>query len=283
MPRRGSRVRSPSRAFFICLLFYIRSDPLKIFKTIILCILISVIAYCSYNLIVYYINSENNRQSYQDVRNIAFGSTPYPENNAENNLSESRNNDKKDGKFNYNALLDANPDCIGWIRINGTNIDYPVVQCTDNEYYLHHDFKKRNTICGTIFADSRCDINEENGHIILYGHQMKDGSMFKQLNKYKDKDFYTNHKNIILYKGETKHTYEIVAVYIISVKENSDYYNYTDAETRSGFLSYLGTMSSLKLYETGNPINENDSLISLSTCEYSNADGRLIVLAKNIS
>lgn len=91
--------------------------------------------------------------------------------------------------FDYRVLLDENSDCIGWLKIDGTDISYLVVQGKDNEFYLHHDFQKNYAICGTLMLDCRkvIDISQEN--LIIYGYQMKDGSMFKQLNRYKKKNF----------------------------------------------------------------------------------------------
>lgn len=112
---------------------------------------------------------------------------------------------------------------------------------------------------------------------------MKDGSMFKQLNNYKKDDFYKKHKEITLYLNESVYTYEVVSVYVITISHNVDYYNYINEDSRSAFINYINEeMLPCKLYDTGISINENDSILSLSTCEYSSSDGRLIVLAKRI-
>ncbi len=245
---------------------------MKIIRKIIICLLIIIMAYCAYNIIIYYTDSYNNQKVYKNIRNIAF------------NFSEDSSPDIKNrNRLNYNELFNINPDCVGWIKIKGTEIDYPVVQGTDNEYYLHHDFNKRNAVCGTIFIDSRCDITSGSNHLILYGHQMKDGSMFKQLNNYKKDDFYKKHKEITLYINESVYTYEIVSVYVITISQNADYYNYINEDTKAAFINYINEeMAPHKLYNTGISVNENDSILSLSTCEYSSSDGRLIVLAKRL-
>ena len=257
-------------------LYTIGSAFMKIIRKIIICILIIIIAYCAYNIIIYYTDSYNNKKVYKDIRNIAF-------NSSENSSPDSSSDIESFDRLNYNKLLNTNPDFAGWIKIKGTDIDYPVVQGTDNEYYLHHDFKKRNAVCGTIFIDSRCNISSGNNHLILYGHQMKDGSMFKQLNNYKKDDFYKKHKEITLYLNESVYTYEVVSVYVITISHNVDYYNYINEDSSSAFINYINEeMLPCKLYDTGISINENDSILSLSTCEYSSSDGRLIVLAKRI-
>lgn len=277
----------PSRCFLLYLnlnpiavygvkLYTVGSAFMKIIRKIIICILIIIMVYCAYNIIMYYTDSYNNKKVYKDIRNVAF-------NSSEDSSPDSSSDIESYDRLNYNKLLNTNPDFVGWIKIKGTDIDYPVVQGTDNEYYLHHDFKKRNAICGTIFIDSRCNISSGNNHLILYGHQMKDGSMFKQLNNYKKDDFYKKHKEITLYLNESVYTYEVVSVYVITISQNADYYNYINEDSRSAFINYINEkMLPYKLYDTDISINENDSILSLSTCEYSSSDGRLIVLAKRI-
>lgn len=110
---------------------------MKIIRKIIICLLIIIMTYCAYNIIIYYTNSYNNKKVYKDIRNIAF-------NSSEDSSPDSSSDIESYDRLNYNKLLNTNPDFVGWIKIKGTDIDYPVVQGTDNEYYLHHDFKKRN-------------------------------------------------------------------------------------------------------------------------------------------
>lgn len=111
---------------------------------------------------------------------------------------------------------------------------------------------------------------------------MKDGSMFKQLNSYKEESFYQEHQTITLYLEEQKYQYEVAAIYVTSVAKSGDYYNYLHKETRNKQMEYLQGMAAYQLYDTGVTVHETDELLSLSTCEYSSTNGRLIVLARRI-
>lgn len=132
-------------------------------------------------------------------------------------------------------------------------------------------------LSGTISGE--CLFYKEN--LILYGHQMKDNSMFKQLNGYKEEIFYKEHPNIKLYLHEQKYEYEITAVYVTDVANGGGYYNYLHWNTRKEQLNYLQQkMAGYQIYDAGKKVMETDELLSLSTCEYSSDNGRLIVQAR---
>ncbi|MBS6195180.1 MAG: class B sortase [Clostridiales bacterium] len=244
--------------------------------SLVFCVMIFLI--CGKYLLDYWIDSYDNRQNYIQVEELAF--PEKDDNNDETNESDQKSEDLQEEVFDYQALLEENADCIGWLSIDDTDISYPVVQGEDNEFYLHHDFYKKNAICGAIFLDYRNDVNRMQEHLILYGHQMKDGSMFKQLNGYKEKSFYEGHREITLFLGTQKYRYEVAAVYVTDLAKSGDYYNYVHKETRKQQMEYLLQMAAYQLYETEITVRENDELLSLSTCEYSSANGRLIVLAR---
>ena len=240
-------------------------------------LVISVI--CGKFLLDYWQDSYDNRQKYREVEEIAFPEKTTEEDetepNADNPMTEIND-------FDYRALLDENADCIGWLKIADTDISYPVVQGKDNEFYLHHDFQKNYAICGTLMLDCRNDIDAMQEHLIIYGHQMKDGSMFKRLNGYKKEEFYHEHKGITLYLKNQKYQYEVAAVYVTNVAQSGGYYDYLHKETRKQQMDYLQKMAAYQLYPTGVTVREEDELLSLSTCEYSSTNGRLIVLARRI-
>lgn len=140
---------------------------------------------------------------------------------------------------------------------------------------------RETAACGAIFMDYRNDVDAKAEHLILYGHQMKDNSMFKQLNGYKEEIFYKEHPNIKLYLHEQKYEYEITAVYVTDVANGGGYYNYLHWNTRKEQLNYLQQkMAGYQIYDTGKKVMETDELLSLSTCEYSSDNGRLIVQAR---
>lgn len=252
---------------------------MKTWKLIVLMLCCSMIGVCGKYLYDYFAQSAENKNAYADITVIGF---PDDADNQDVDISDDETEKEMEvSDFDYDSLLTINSDCIGWIRIDGTDIDYPVVQAADNSFYLHHNFNQESAICGAIFMDYRNDIDLSREHLILYGHQMKDGSMFKQLNGYKDKDFYKEHPEITLYLRNQKYSYDVVAVYVTNIARSGGYYNYLHGNTREEQTEYLqNKMAAYQLYDTGLTVTQDDELLSLSTCEYSSTNGRLIVLAK---
>ena len=252
---------------------------MKTWKLFVLILSCGMIGVCGKYLYDYFAQSGENRNAYSDIIDIGF-----PDDAGDQDEDGPESETKKEAEssdFDYDSLLAINSDCIGWIRIDGADIDYPVVQAADNSFYLHHNFNQESAICGAIFMDYRNDIDLAREHLILYGHQMKDGSMFKQLNGYKDKDFYKEHPEIILYLRNQKYSYDVVAVYVTNIARSGGYYNYLHGNTREEQIEYLqNKMAAYQLYDTGLTVTQDDELLSLSTCEYSSTNGRLIVLAK---
>ncbi len=254
-------------------------------KLLVLMLCCATIGVCGKYLFDYFQESNSNKQAYESILDIGFPDKD-PDQDKEDDEKQTETELQSEGEteqdnFDYDSLLAINSDCIGWIRIDGTGIDYPVVQAADNSYYLRRNFNQESAICGTIFLDYRNDIDLTREHLILYGHQMKDGSMFKELNGYKDKDFYTEHPEITLYLRNQKYIYDVVAVYVTNIAKSGGYYNYLHYNTRKEQIEYLQQkMAAYQLYDTGMAVTETDELLSLSTCEYSSTNGRLIVLAK---
>ena len=252
---------------------------MKTWKLIVLMLCCSMIGVCGKYLYDYFAQSAENRNAYADIIDIGFPDDA--DNQDKDHPDDETEKETEVSDFDYDSLLAINSDCIGWIRIDGTDIDYPVVQAADNTFYLHHNFNQESAICGAIFMDYRNDIDLAREHLILYGHQMKDGSMFKQLNGYKDKDFYKEHPEITLYLRNQKYSYDVVAVYVTNISRSGGYYNYLHGNTREEQIEYLqNKMAAYQLYDTGFTVTQDDELLSLSTCEYSSTNGRLIVLAK---
>jgi sortase B len=245
-------------------------------ERILMMIFFIILLSCGYYLLDYCRESYGNRKSYEAVEDIAFPS------GGNDNQDSKECGKEENASIDFKALLSKNADCIGWLNIPGTDINYPVVQGSDNSYYLTHDFYKNYASCGSLFLDYRNDADAEREHLIIYGHQMKDGSMFKALTGYKSESFYKEHKNLTLYLGENGYSYEIAAVYVTNVEKSGDYYNYLHGDTRQEQMEYLKKMAAYSLYDTGVTVTESDELLSLSTCEYSSKNGRLIVLARRV-
>ena len=187
----------------------------------------------------------------------------------------------------YAGLYAENSDTIGWLKIDGMTIDYVVMQAPDEiNKYLRHDFYGKDSTRGCLFVDEYCDIfNSDN--IIIYGHNMKDGSMFGTLDSYADESFYAEHKIIRFDTIYEKHSYEVVAAISTSIPAKDEdvfrYYEYTSSNDEETFLDYADFIEKNKLYDTGVEINPGDKLLTLSTCAYHTTDGRFVVVARQIS
>lgn len=186
-----------------------------------------------------------------------------------------------------NDLYKQNNDLVGWLKINDTNIDYPVMYIKGEDYYLHRDFYKKYYSAGTLFVDKYNEVNPRDTNLIIYGHNMSNGTMFHDLLKYKSEEFYNNHKNIIFYNLEEKQVYEIVAVFLSKIYNVDDtnfkFYKFYNASNESEYFDFIKNIQKLSLYDTNVTPCFNDELITLSTCEYSTENGRFVVVARKIS
>ena len=183
----------------------------------------------------------------------------------------------------YNLYL-INNDVVGWIRIEGTNINYPVMQ--NSEYYLRQNIYKEYSTYGTPFLADYCNINLSD-NLIIYGHHIKSGMMFADLDKYKSYDYYLNHKTIKLYKLRGTETieeeYKIISCFKTTVNKGGfKYYNFFNATSEADYNSFLEQCRELSFYNTEDTAKYRDKLITLSTCEYSLNNGRMVVVAKKI-
>ena len=185
-------------------------------------------------------------------------------------------------------LYQQNSDLAGWIRIEDTNINYPVMHTPDNpDFYLKHGFDKEYSDYGCPYVQENCDVQLPSDNVILYGHHMKNGSMFADLEKFKSRDFWQEHKTFFFSTVTDRYEYEIVSVFKTFVYSDSPesfkYYHFVSAETPEDFSAYIDRCKELVLYDTGVSAEYGDKLITLSTCEYSRTNGRLVVVAKRIS
>ena len=193
----------------------------------------------------------------------------------------------KDYLAEYLELYRQNEDMVGWIKVEDTNINYPVVQSVNEpNFYLKHKFDKTYSAYGCPYVQENCDVQKPSDNIIIYGHHMNDGSMFTGLMKYRNKSFWEGHKTITFDTLTDRHQYEVIAVFkTVVYTDSSDsfkYYEFTDAENAAEFDAYVAKCKELSLYDTGVSAEYGDKLISLSTCEYSRNNGRLVVVAKRV-
>ena len=185
----------------------------------------------------------------------------------------------------YADVYNANADFIGWLTIEGTNINYPVMQTPNNpDFYLKHSFDKGYSEYGVPYMQENCRLGLSD-NCIIYGHHMQDGSMFADLCKFESEDFYKEHKTFRFDTLGAYGEYEIVCVFKTSVysADGFKYYHFVDAANAEEFNAYLSTCQALALYDTGVSAQYGDRLLTLSTCEYSRTNGRMVVVAKLIT
>lgn len=186
----------------------------------------------------------------------------------------------------YQDLFTLNPDLVGWISIEGTKVNYPVVQSPTSrtDYYLKRDFYGKSNSRGCIYAREVCDIWKPSDNITIYGHRMNDFSMFGDLGKFKKESFWEDHRCIRFDTLQAYHTYEILAVFQIQAgnADSFDYHLFVDAADAAEFDAFVARCKRLALYDTGVQAQYGDKLITLSTCDYHEDNGRLVVVAKRV-
>lgn len=186
----------------------------------------------------------------------------------------------------YRAAYFLNNDLVGWITVPGTSIDYPVVQSSEDNanFYLNHNFYKETSRWGCIYAREACDVFTPSDNVVLYGHHMRDGSMFAQLDNYKKADYWQEHQTFTFNTIYEYHTYQIIAVFKTSanIGQGFSYHIFDTASSEEEFNEFISTVHELQFYDTGITAEYGDMLLTLSTCEYTLSNGRFVVVAKRI-
>ena len=192
----------------------------------------------------------------------------------------------------YQEYYNRNNDFVGWIKIDGTEIDYPVVQADDNDYYLNHNFDKEKESRGTIFMDYTSDSNLGYMNTVIHGHNWLDDTVFSELPQYSDIDYYREHPVIEYNTRNEMHKWKIFAVFITTASADEDngyVFNYVYPDMGGiNFDGYMAEINKRTLYYTGVDVNENDKILTLSTCTREvdtrsyRADCRIVILARMV-
>lgn len=201
--------------------------------------------------------------------------------------------DEKTGEKKYYKILDSykslynqNKNLIGWLKIDDTIIDYPIMQTQNEDYYLSHNVNQEEDKNGALFMDSECDVKKPSTNFIIYGHNMKSGKMFGSLTKYKDRDYYLKHKEIQFDTIYETGSYEVMYVFQSKVFRKDEivfkYYEFIEAYNEKEFNAYMKEMELISVYNTGVKANYGDQLLTLSTCDYEDENGRFVVVAKKM-
>lgn len=184
----------------------------------------------------------------------------------------------------YERLKEKNSDFAGWIRIDGTKLDYPVMHTPDNmEYYLRRTFDKKYSISGTPFMDKNCTADSR--LVLIYGHHMDNGTMFAPLHNYRKKEFWDSHREIRFDTLTETRTYEVISAFYTEIDATGtkglfDYYNYSGDLTDQQFDTYIANVKALSVHTSDTEVTKEDRLLTLSTCSWHSETGRFVVVAK---
>ena len=182
-------------------------------------------------------------------------------------------------------LQKENEEIIGWLEIAETNINLPVCQAQDNSYYLTHNYKKEKATSGALFLDKDFNLDKPSTNYLIYGHRNKNGTMFEDLIKYKDEQFFKSHPTIKFTTTKEDTEYQIIAVFFSRVYYKDEqnvfrYYQFVNAESETEYNEYISNCKKASIYDTGATAEYGEQLLTLSTCEYSQEDGRFAIVAK---
>lgn len=195
--------------------------------------------------------------------------------------------EKTERMLQLEELQKENPEIIGYLEIPGTNISYPVLQTTDNDFYMKKNYKKEYSKDGSIFLDKDYNWEIPSSNLLIYGHNNKNGQMFCDLLNYKDESYYEEHPTIKFTTNKEEAEYEIIAVFLSRVYYKKEknvfrYYYFINAENEEEYNSFVENCKKESLYDTGKTAKYGDQLITLSTCSYHVEDGRFAVVGRKI-
>ena len=201
------------------------------------------------------------------------------------NIKQEENKKKTERMIKVEELKKENSDIVGWLEIEGTSINYPVLQGTDNEFYMTHNYKKEKSKNGSIFLNKDYDWNIESNNLLIYGHNINNGTMFQELLKYENESFYKEHPKIRFTTENEDSIYDIISafkskVYYKSEKNVFRYYYFINPKSEEEYMEYIENAKKASLYNIEETATYGDRLITLSTCSYYVQDGRFAVVAR---
>jgi len=239
-----------------------------ILNLILYIILLSILIYSGIKIFKWYKDKTNNNKIVEQIKSTVI---VEGKNEGEN---------KEEYTVNFNKLKEQNNETIAWLKVNNTNVEYPVVKGTNNSFYLNHSFDKSNNSAGWIFADYRNKFDNTDKNIIIYGHNMRDSSMFGSMKNILNSDWYENEKNtdITLYTENEKCIYKVFSIYKI---ENEDYYIKTEFKNGNEFEGFIKNLKKRSIKDFNVDVSKEDNILTLSTCANNNKY-RVVLHAKKV-
>lgn len=228
-----------------------------ILNIIIYMILFFVLIYSGIKILKWYRDKTNNKKMIEQIKSMVIVE------------KEDENEKKEEYTVDFNKLKEQNNETIAWIKVNNTNVEYPVVKATNNSFYLNHSFDKSKNSAGWIFADYKNKFDNTDKNIVIYGHNMRDGSMFGSMLNILDAKWYKNEENtnITLYTENEKCIYKVFSIYKI---ENEDYYIKTEFKNDNEFEEFVKNLKKRSIKDFNVDISKDDNILTLSTCANNN-------------
>ena len=228
-----------------------------ILNLILYILLLSILIYSVIKIFKWYKDKTNNNKIVEQIKSTVI----VEENNEDGN--------ENGYTVDFNKLKEQNNETIAWLKINNTNVEYPVVKGTNNSFYLNHSFDKSKNSAGWIFADYKNKFDNTDKNIVIYGHNMRDGSMFGSMLNILDAKWYENEENtnITLYTENEKCIYKVFSIYKI---ENEDYYIKTEFKNDNEFEEFVKNLKKRSIKDFNVDISKDDNILTLSTCANNN-------------
>lgn len=238
----------------------------NLIPNIILIFFIILFVFSGFKIIMWFLNNRENKKIAEEISQAIT-------------IDEENVEEKEKYKVDFQALKDKNSDTVGFLKVNGTNIEYTVVKGTNNSYYLKHNFNKESNSAGWIFADYKNKVDGTDKNLVIYGHNMRDDSMFGSLKNILNDDWHNEEENkyVTFITENDNSIYEVFSVYQVA---DEDYYITTDFKDNE-FNDFIKTVKSRSKFDFGVDVNENDNILTLSTCANNNKY-RVVLHAKKI-
>ena len=270
----------------------------KLLFILLILIFVGIFAFSGYQVVTYLLDAKSQSDLYNGLASIveeAQSHNPTPTNPDQKEPADTQEETSDADEAEepteppilpeYQELYEMNSDLIGWLKIEDTDINYPVMQTPDEkDFYLRRNFNKEYSTGGCLYAREQCNVFLPSDNITIYGHHMRNGSMFADLDGYNRESFWETHSEITFNTLYEHHTYQVFAVFktSASVDKGFKYHQFVDADSQEDFDDFITTCKELSFYDTGITPEYGDKLICLSTCEYTLENGRMVVAAVRI-
>jgi sortase B len=248
-------------------------------------ICIVVLLFSLWQLLSIFLAYRAGEKEYEDLRQYVLEDPIEPDTSADNSSEEESTEESDEDpaatamqRIDLASLKAINKEVVGWIEIPGTPISYPMVHTSDNVYYLTHTFRNEKNSSGSIFVEASNQADFSDLHTIIYGHNMKNGSMFASLKNYAKSSYYKAHPYVYLDLEDGSHCYQIFSCHQVTTSDIAYTIGYQADDIYASFLSDLKNAS---YFDTGVDVDVNDSIITLSTCT-SGGKARFVVHAKKL-